>query len=320
MRPALNAASPKRQLVGEAMRSFRLFLLVVVASLLAASAALADDWVVIKLRGDVQQQLADGTWTALARGDSVPDDRMIRTQIDGHVDLQRGQEVLTLGASTQVQIHDKADVRYTTVQEDFGSVEVEAQVENVKHFEVDTKFLAAVVKGTHFIVTATDTGASVAVTRGIVAVESMASKRNTSVTVGQTVVVASANDMVVGGTGPLPAVFAPDGSVFQAASPVSAPIPDLSGPTAQAPAPAAQSQPDAPMVTAVLVNPADMAAVTGPQLRGSLGAAGLGTALQQTVMAPQPKEEPPNLLTIGIGLLVGIVIGAVALALRRAVG
>jgi hypothetical protein len=310
---------PKRQLVGEAMRSFRLFIFVVLASLLAAAPALADDWTVIKLRGDVQQ-LIDGNWTVLNRGDIVPDDRSIRTQIDGHADLQRGQEVVTLGASTQIQIHDKADVRYTTVQQDSGTVEVEAQVENVKHFEVDTKFLAAVVKGTHFIVTATDTGASVAVSRGMVAVESMASKRNTTVTVGQTVVVASANDMVVGGTGPLPAVFAPDGSVFEAASLASAPVPDLSGSTALASAPAAQNQPDAPMVTAVLVNPADVAAVTGPQLRGSFGAAGLGTALRQAVMAPQPKEEPSNLLTIGIGLLIGIVIGAVALALRRAVG
>src|SRR5882724_7831354 len=116
----------------------------VIALLVACAPALADDWLVIKLRGTVEQ-LVDTNWTVLQRGDAVPDDRTVRTGPDGHVDLLRGKEVVTLGASTQVQIHDKTDARFTTVQQDFGSVEVEAEVQNAPHFVVDTQFLAAVV-------------------------------------------------------------------------------------------------------------------------------------------------------------------------------
>ena len=192
------------------------------ALFLVCAPAFADDWTVIKLRGTVEQ-LIDTTWTALARGDVVPDDRTVRTGPDGHVDLQRGKEVVTLGASTQVQIHDKTDARFTTVQQDFGSVEVEAEVENAPHFVVDTQFLAAVVKGTHFVVTSSQLGASVTVDRGFVAVQSKASKRSTTVTVGQTASVAPVSDIVLSGTGTLPAVFGPDGTqVVAAGSPSGA--------------------------------------------------------------------------------------------------
>src|SRR6185437_3817270 len=84
-----------------------------------------------------------------------------------------------------------------------------------QHFEVDTKFLAAVVKGTHFIVTADALGASVTVDRGAVAVESLASRRSTTVTLGQTASVARSTDLAVSGGGTLPAIFSPDGSVYQ---------------------------------------------------------------------------------------------------------
>ena len=291
----------------------------VLALLVACAPAFADDWLVIKLRGTVEQ-LVDTNWTALQRGDAVPDDRTVRTGPDGQVDLQRGKEVVTLGASTQVQIHDQTDTRFTTVQEDFGNVEVEAEVQNAPHFVVETQFLAAVVKGTHFTVVANDIGASVAVARGAVAVQSMASKRNTTVTIGQTVMVASTSDMVLGGTGPLPAVYSPDGSMFRAPMPDSAPIPVLPGSVTQATNSMPRTAPEAtPVVTtAALVNPADLAVVG--QLRGSLGSTlAPGTTSPGASSAPA-KEEPPNLLTIAVGLLIGVVIGAVALALRRAVG
>ena len=191
--------------------------------LLGTAPALADEWAVVKLRGTVQQ-LIDGAWTPVARGDKIADDRPVRTLGDGHADLQRGAEIVTLGADTQVVIHDKADVRYTTVQQDFGTVEVEAQVENVQHFAVETKFLAAVVKGTHFTVTASDLGASVAVERGQVEVESAASKRKTTVTIGQMASVAPATDMVVSGDGSMPAIFGPDGRIVQpAGAPAASP-------------------------------------------------------------------------------------------------
>jgi len=296
-------------------------LVVIVTVLLVACApALADDWLVIKLRGTVEQ-LVDTTWTALQRGDSVPDDRTVRTGPDGHVDLQRGQEVVTLGASTQVQIHDKTDQRFTTVQQDFGTVEVEAQVQNAPHFEVDTQFLAAVVKGTHFVVTSSDLGASVTVDRGFVAVQSKASKRSTTVTVGQTASIAPETDIVLSGTGTLPAVFGPDGAqVVPAGSPsgaihFSADDGSGSGTATGAPVTPLPGTDGASVQTATLVSPVNINSTT--QLRGSLGSTGLGYVLGTPAPAAPAKEEVMRPGVLVGGVLIGVMIGALALLFRR---
>ena len=283
--------------------------------------ALADDWLVIKLRGTVEQ-LVDTNWTALQRGDVVPDDRTVRTGPDGHVDLQRGKEVVTLGASTQVQIHDKTDARFTTVQQDFGTVEVEAEVENAPHFVVETQFLAAVVKGTHFIVTSSTLGASVSVDRGFVAVQSKASKRSTTVTVGQTASVAPSTDIVLSGTGTLPAVFSPEGTQLVPAGSTSGAIlfHDDPGPGTGTAAASPLNPPPgidgASVQTATLVSPVNV--TTATHLRGSLGGNSLSWAFGLNgAPASQAKEEPmrPGILVGGV--LIGIMIGGLALLFRR---
>lgn len=102
----------------------------------------------------------------------------------------------------------------TSVRQDFGTVEIEAEVQNVQHFTVRTKFLAAVVKGTHFIVTADSEGASVQVTRGLVAVEAIDSKYRTSVGAGYMAKIAARGDLQVSGNGPLPDIFDASGLVL----------------------------------------------------------------------------------------------------------
>ena len=54
-----------------------------------------------------------------------------------------------------------------------GEIEFDVEKRHVKHFAVKTPFLAAVVKGTHFVVRAGADGDSVAVERGIVEVEAL---------------------------------------------------------------------------------------------------------------------------------------------------
>jgi hypothetical protein len=221
----------------------RLLLAACVAGLLACSPAFADDWIVIKLRGGVEQQI-DGNWAELKRGDVVSVDRLIRTLADGHVDLQRDKEVVTLGASTQIRIHDQAGERFTTVEQSSGSVEVDAEIRNVQHFSVETPYLAAVVKGTHFVVTAEPTGGSVTVTRGFVAVVSKASQHSTTVTVGQTASVDPQSDLTVAGSGTLPAIIGADGQPVAALSSGGTAGPDgNSGTAAALPAAAAGGGP-----------------------------------------------------------------------------
>jgi hypothetical protein len=154
------------------------------ASLLAATAALADEWLVTKLRGTALQ-LVDGQWSTLQRGDLVDDDRTVRTMKNGRAQLVRGSEVIDLGPDTQVQIHDQTGKRYTTVQQYFGDVTVDAEVQNVQHFEVQTPFVAAVVKGTHFQVTSDGDGSRVKVTRGHVQVDDLLNHGSTLISAGQ---------------------------------------------------------------------------------------------------------------------------------------
>ena len=280
----------------------------VLALLVACAPAFADDWLVIKLRGTVEQ-LVDTNWTALQRGDAVPDDRTVRTGPDGQVDLQRGKEVVTLGASTQVQIHDQTDTRFTTVQEDFGNVEVEAEVQNAPHFVVETQFLAAVVKGTHFVVATRWTGASVSVDRGFVAVQSKASGRSTTVTVGQTASIVPASDIVLSGSGTLPAVFSAEGTEI-------VPAGSLSGATHfTMPVGTGGTLPGGSIQTATLVSPANVSTVT--HLRGSLGGNTYGWAFGGNTKAVVAKDEAmrPGILVGGV--LIGIMIGGLALLFRR---
>jgi hypothetical protein len=178
-----------------------------VALALSLSAAVADDWHAAKLRGKVLQ-LVDGQWEPLLRGDVVPDDRVIRTLGSGRVTFVRGNEMVDLGGNTQIQIHDRNGSRpFTTVLQHFGKVEVEAEVQQVQHFAVQTPYLVAVVKGTRFTVLSSETESRVRVRRGAVAVENSADGSNTVVVAGQTAEVAAGEALQVAGRGKLPAVL-----------------------------------------------------------------------------------------------------------------
>jgi hypothetical protein len=175
------------------------------------SVTFADDWMASKLFGNVLQ-LVDGQWQPVVRGDTVPDGRVIRTVGFGRATFTRGNETVDVGANTQIQIFDeKRQKPFTTVKQYFGTVSVEAQVEEVQHFAVQTPYLAAVVKGTRFTVNSGETGASVSVQRGHVAVEDKHDHTHVLLEVGQSAkvdVVATESAIVVSGDGDLPEVVA----------------------------------------------------------------------------------------------------------------
>jgi hypothetical protein len=130
----------------------------------------ADNWTAVRLRGTVLAGQSSGPWQRLRRGDVVDDDRVIRTLADGMVEFTRGTESISLGPRTQAQIVDRIGRRYTTVVQQSGEVEVNAEARRVLHFAVQTPYLVAVVKGTVFTVTTRARSSRVAVSRGLVAV------------------------------------------------------------------------------------------------------------------------------------------------------
>ncbi|MHB1110135.1 MAG: FecR domain-containing protein [Devosia sp.] len=189
-------------------RAGTVFLLVAVL----CSPAMAGEWTAVKLRGIVMG-LFDGEWIELRRGDVIPEDQPIRTLASGRVTFVRDGETIDLGPNTQVQIVDRAgQAKYTTVKQYFGQVTVEAEARQVKHFEVQTPYLAAVVKGTRFVVTSDGKGAKVRVERGAVAVEDMSSHDSVQIVAGQQVTASSEAVMQVSGGGELPQVRKADGT------------------------------------------------------------------------------------------------------------
>ena len=157
--------------------------------------AFADDWTAIKLRGAVFA-FVNESWVQLARGDVVPDDRIIRTAPNARVQFARGKETIDLGPNTQIRIFDRDGKKFTIVQQHFGDVAIEAERREVQHFAVQTRYLAAVVKGTRFSVSAGANSASVTVARGQVEVRDVARKIMTEVMSGQSASVGSQRNPV----------------------------------------------------------------------------------------------------------------------------
>ncbi len=162
--------------------------------------AFADDWQAIKLRGAVFT-LVDNAWVQLVRGDVVTDERIIRTAPNGRVQFRRDKETIDLGPDTQIRIFDRDGQQFTVVQEHFGEVAVEVERREVQHFVVQTRYLAAVVKGTRFTVKADENQTSVKVNRGQVEVRDVAHGLMVDVTPGQSASVGSTEVLSVSGSG-----------------------------------------------------------------------------------------------------------------------
>lgn len=170
-----------------------------------ATPAAADDWVAQKLRGEASVY-ANGSWVHLKRGDVVATSDVVRTMKDGQVEFIRDKETITLGPNTQIQIFDRTGRRYTTVYDAFGTVRIEANVENVQHFSVQTPFVAATVKGTIFTVVSGKRMTKVAVQRGKVGVADLVHHTHVDVLVGQSASAGRIKALHIKGAGKLASV------------------------------------------------------------------------------------------------------------------
>lgn len=162
--------------------------------------ALADDWVANKLRGNVFA-LDGNIWVKLSRGDIVSDNRPIRTTRSGRAEFVREKESITIGGDTQISIADRNGRRYTVVHQTFGKVEIEAEKRDVQHFAVQTPYLAAVVKGTRFVVNVVGESANVVVTRGTVNAIDRINGLMTNITPGQSASSGEGQVLTVAGPG-----------------------------------------------------------------------------------------------------------------------
>jgi len=159
---------------------------------MASGAVAADDgfWSVAKSSGDVwlaangAQQVSLGQEGTLNPGDTI------RTGRNGRVLLVRGEETILISPNSVVGLPaEKKEGLPTTIIQQAGSILLEVEKRNVKHFEVETPYLAAVVKGTQFSVTVGAGSTKVGVFRGQVEVSDFKTGQIAQVMPGQSATV-----------------------------------------------------------------------------------------------------------------------------------
>ena len=158
-------------------------------ALLAGSSAFAADngiWSVSKSSGEVWITATGAQPASLKQEDTLKPGDAIRTGRNGRVLLVRGEETILIAPNSVISVPaEKKDGMSTTIQQQAGSILLEVEKRNVKHFEVETPYLAAVVKGTQFSVTIDGTSTRVEVSRGQVEVSDFKSGQIAQVLPGQ---------------------------------------------------------------------------------------------------------------------------------------
>jgi hypothetical protein len=107
---------------------------------------------------------------AVQPNQALPGDSWVETGSSGRAVLVRGLETIALGPNSRVQLPSQEVNGNTQVLQTLGKALYQVGKQKAPHFQVDTPYLAAVVKGTTFIVSVSEAGSSVDVTEGLVLV------------------------------------------------------------------------------------------------------------------------------------------------------
>jgi hypothetical protein len=150
------------------------------------SAADAQEWQVAKSSGEVwitnsgAQPASLGSDTRLLPGDNI------RTGRNGRVLLTRGEERILVSPNSAIGVpSNKNSDLPTTITQQAGTILLDVEKRNVRHFEVETPYLAAIVKGTQFRVSVEKGRSRVEVLRGQVQVADHKSGQHVLVLPGQ---------------------------------------------------------------------------------------------------------------------------------------
>src|ERR1700738_1267161 len=126
------------------------------------------------------QPVSLGQQDVLKAGDTI------RTGRNGRVMLVRGEETILVSPNSVVGLPaENREALSTTIVQQAGSILLEVEKRNVKHFEVETPYLAAVVKGTQFRVSVDAASTRIDVIRGQVEVVDFRSGQIAQVMPGQ---------------------------------------------------------------------------------------------------------------------------------------
>jgi hypothetical protein len=143
-------------------------------------------WSISKASGDVWIATDGAQQVSLKQEETLKPGDTIRTGRNGRVLLIRGDETILISPNSVVGLPaEQKDGLSTTIVQQAGSILLEVEKRNVKHFEVETPYLAAVVKGTQFSVTVNAGSTKVGVLRGQVEVSDFRTGQVAQVMPGQ---------------------------------------------------------------------------------------------------------------------------------------
>jgi hypothetical protein len=167
-------------------KSFILSMLLSTFCVSGMTAAAQDvQWRVAKVSGEAWIGAAGTQQASLARAPALRPGDTIRTGRNGRVLLLRGAESLLISANSSITLPEPGRSGMTTLIQQAGTILLDVEKRNVQHFEVETPYLAAVVKGTQFRVSIRQGRAQVNVTRGQVQVSDLRSGQFALVMPGQ---------------------------------------------------------------------------------------------------------------------------------------
>ncbi|ANW01317.1 FecR family protein [Bradyrhizobium icense] len=172
----------------------------------AANAADGGEWTVSKSSGEVWLTGSGVQQASIKQEDVLKPGDTVRTGRTGRVLLKRGEEMIMVAPNSVVGVPaQKKEGLSTTIVQQAGSILLDVEKRNVKHFEVETPYLAAVVKGTQFRVTVNAGKTTVDVIRGQVEVADFKSGQIAQVMAGQhaTAFASGKTGLSLGGAGVL---------------------------------------------------------------------------------------------------------------------
>ncbi len=143
----------------------------VILSIGMSNFAKADEWQVEKMSGDVWVITDTPSKVALTKATKLKNGDKIRTGQRGRVLLKRNKETILVSPNSVIGLPKTPSANgKTIILQQAGEIFLDVEKRNVKHFEVSTPFLAAVVKGTRFSISVNEKSAQVNVQSGKVEV------------------------------------------------------------------------------------------------------------------------------------------------------
>ncbi len=286
------------------MKTFKTAALV--SALLMSSTAYAGSpaWKISEMSGTVSIAHVGANKIAFNRialkGGAVGEGDIISTA-NGRAVLVRGEEYVVVSPNSRLRIVDTAEENTVTqFFQSVGNSVFKIKKKSTPHFGVQTPFLAAVVKGTTFSVTVTETGAAVQVTEGRVEVSTLDGAASHMVIPGEIGLVSQTMPYRLTVEGNTPLVIDSPNAVTPTASADQKPVGVAEAAPAAEDKPAAEtSRFEGKIAAPVSEAPVQLASVTGGLVEGNstLVSTVTSTALRaeldhrSTMAAPPTVEE-----------------------------